>query len=159
MIRLADVPKAAVEMLCFHEAFRRLGFPSEKIFAAVWKRNDGKIDVGVELRAPDNRGRQANFTIGCGTVELDHVAFGNLWSKLVHAYNHLEISEADVSNAWKGSMALDLGAHLIAGLLDKGIAVPAGQFAIARLQQGTRIPARPADRVRPSNYAAIGGKD
>lgn len=134
---LTDVPEVMRELLCYHEALRKLGFASDDIFV-VGSEVGEDFEGAVELRS-----QRLSFTITCGRMRrMTFKVFTACWARLIEAYNNELITEENFRAAWVGSLAFEHMRHLVAGLLGKGFYLPAGVGAVREEMRRRTAPVR-----------------
>ena len=121
-MNFGSVSDTMKEMLCCHEALRRLGFAAEDIFAfyASIETTPKKVG-GVELRAQGK-----SFALSCGVTDLEPQVFADTWTNLVNAFNTKEIGDDEMDQCWASSMIYDRWPYLITALAERGFKFPAG---------------------------------
>jgi len=115
---LKDFPDYIREGLAYHEAFRRLGFPSDKIFLA---HTDGRgpVWLAVVLRAQD---KEFICVIHPGLAEpLEQIQ--ERWAAATMAWNSGTDSELD--DIWVRSEVFSKKTEFLFKMLAKGFQLPA----------------------------------
>jgi hypothetical protein len=109
--RSKEVSEVIREALCLHEAFRRLGFPSEDIY--VLGPQAGRIGVAVQKTGK-------SFAVEVGQqCHLSDEAFEKLWDRAVVWFNE-EASEDELQEMWENSKVLKNSTLLVSELQARG---------------------------------------
>lgn len=111
MASLADVPAAIREMLSTHEAFRKLGFRSEDIFANY---STGGI-VFMEVVAQEKK-----FVVSCGILRMSEEEFDKAWVAIVEALCKGEYREEDLMKMYEASWIGNHSAELVIKMTLRG---------------------------------------
>lgn len=98
------------EALAVHEAFRRLGFPADELFFAVYK--DG---LAVELR----QGEREFVVRVAKPLGVDSALLTAAWTTKVEWWNTIATEEQRAS-IWQASQVANGGAVFVLGLAAKG---------------------------------------
>lgn len=114
---LDALPAAYREGLAFFEAYRRLGFPSDQIFA-VLAGCDGAVQLNIELHAD---GAECVATVGYFAETLATV--WETWRSVAVAVAEGRVSTEQIDRIWPGSMAQAQFLAMPGVLAQKGIRV------------------------------------
>jgi len=114
---LDDVPFHFKEALCIHEAFRKMGYPSEEIFIGFAGSNSNKgILVQVILKS---EGKQ----FACDVLVVKGVPTDKLvetWKRSAHLWN--TSSDSQKMKLWNTSIVRKDSVGFVASLVLKGFA-------------------------------------
>ncbi len=118
---LKDYPHYIKEGLAYHEAFRKLGFPSEEIYFAHTDGKDGQgIALAIVLLAQNLR---FTCTIHTGLHEpLKQIQ--DRWSAATEAWNKAD--DDDLDEIWTASEVCRNKVAFIAAMQSKGFRLPLG---------------------------------
>lgn len=109
-----NLPKQIKEALAVHEAFRRLGFPSENIFISFDEEND---DLLVILEW------NADFVVHCGKWTEGKTRLIEVWDAAVDWWNGAATDE-EMHNIWFSSKVFELRSGFTVKLIECGIKIP-----------------------------------
>lgn len=114
------------EALCWHEAFRRLGFQSEDLFIAA-----DPEDIMVILRT-----QGLEFVGLAGPYAGPKENLMELWERKTEEWNSIPASTGWHDRLWNKSFVANHSSELCLKLVKKGFALPAATHYIAKRMSG-----------------------
>jgi len=115
-VNLLEEPRVIREALAVHEAFRRLGFPSEQIFVLP---GAGAADLFAVVLKYDG---DKQYVVTSGEQGMSFDEMMSRWPRAVEAWN--SGPETVRQAIWEGSEILGRAFDLAASLMDRGIEIP-----------------------------------
>lgn len=119
IMKYDKIHPAVREALGIYEGFRKLGFPSDYIFAGLKPLDPKTGVVCIVLKA---QGKE--FTVDAGLMRATQEEFAEIWGKTATAVVNREVSPVDLSRIYEESLPYQRSAEFMAALLLKGIETP-----------------------------------
>ncbi len=118
--RAMDLPPIVREMIAMHEALRKLGFPSDDIFAEVVGQGDGTSRIGMSLRT---QGKNAHLHMAA--VPDDAAMYlMKTWEAAAERVNAGAYKPEDLDEVWTSSEVYANRGMLVAFLAAHGFQWP-----------------------------------
>lgn len=115
-MKFNDIHPVYRQAIGCHEAFRKLGFPSEEIFV-LYQGGDSTLFVTLE-----SQGKK--FNVAVGRMVLTQGQFEKDWGEITTKINDGTVSQADLDAIWQDSMPAKDSTGFLLALYEKGIQVP-----------------------------------
>ena len=116
-MKVSELPTEIQEALCAWQAFRRLGYTSEQIFAIHANAPTGDSAVFIKVIW-----RDMDFIYSIAKTALTRTEFTAMWEQAAAAVQ--TENEKDLGKMWKNSEVLKRSVELLAALEHKGIFWP-----------------------------------
>lgn len=130
-MKLTELPRGVLELLCAHELFRRLGFEPEQLrpFMAKDARRGGAETLYLELQT------EPKFVFGVSPRFCSHDEL-SAWWRLGTALWNTEAPQAEVDAIWNASLCKPMMQAVGVALFEKGITAPAIAALLAERERG-----------------------